>query len=175
MAEHRENERLRTRLEDESSLAEEVCADLLLQDDVVARQEKRIAELEASTKCDQCGGTVVPPVELKGPNQTEWERRGDRMSWVPRGTDTTDGNFDYRLVSSKVACVHCRQHKLTKIQTYFGDPWELGAATPRIVNPGNAGPDWWGEDHEEALELVTPDGAVAHLYDLPVVFHVQEA
>lgn len=71
-------------------------------------------------------------------------------------------------------CKKC-QKKLIKISTRWGDPWETGEAEAVLFNAGNKGPDYWGEDDEEALILIAPDGAIGHLFNLPRIFDLEAA
>ena len=52
-----------------------------------------------------------------------------------------------------------------------GCPFVYGPfAVVDLLNPGNNGPNFWGEDDEEVLILESYDGAKAHSFDLSHLF-----
>jgi len=113
--------------------------------------------------CPLCRKSV-DAFDLKAPRSNyHWQGRTDEAHLI----------LNHR--SNEQLCSSCRKGRVNQVKIRFGDPWETGEAKGRIINPGNAGSDFWGEDHEEAMELVTPDGAIAHVFDLPIIFELEVA
>lgn len=54
-----------------------------------------------------------------------------------------------------------------------GHPFIVEASACRLLNPRNAGPDFYSEPNEEVLQCWSPDGAVGLLWDLDTVFHFE--
>ena len=67
------------------------------------------------------------------------------------------------------SCTACYR----KIYVRFGDPFDIETVRAELVNSGNCGDAWWGEDFEEVLMLYADDGARAQLFDLSTVFQAE--
>jgi len=55
----------------------------------------------------------------------------------------------------------------------FGDPFMVEDCTVKLFNPGNYGLKHYLEDEEECLVLKADNGAVAQLYNLPSIYHME--
>lgn len=54
----------------------------------------------------------------------------------------------------------------------IGDPYLVEGVMAQVLNPGNVGPDYWGEDGEEVVMMAAKDGARGMLWGLDTTFHV---
>jgi len=59
-------------------------------------------------------------------------------------------------------------------QIAFGDPFLIETVSYTLHNSGNDGPEFYEQDGEECLELVSKDGARGLLWHLPTVFYVEK-
>jgi len=69
-----------------------------------------------------------------------------------------------------------REPFLVKIKSsVFGDPFMIENCSAELFNPGNYGMQHYLEDEEECLVLKADNGAVAQLYNLPYIYHMEFA
>lgn len=66
---------------------------------------------------------------------------------------------------------HLRNSGLTEL--VFADPFHIeGIEKATLYNEGNEDPAYFRTGNEEVLEMIAPDGAVAHLWSLGTVWYV---
>lgn len=64
-----------------------------------------------------------------------------------------------------------KKYRLTEI--VFSDPFHIqGISRSVLYNKGNTDPNYFFTDNEEVLELIAPDGAIAHLWSLNTVWYI---
>jgi len=66
-----------------------------------------------------------------------------------------------------------RKRRRSPFVSVFGDPFMVENCTAELFNPGNYGMKHYLEDEEECLVLTADNGAVAQLYNLPYIYHME--
>lgn len=85
-----------------------------------------------------------------------------------------DGSASIIRLPSQRGRVRTLLRRLGLKELIFSDPFYIGGIVKAsLFNEGNQDPIHFATDDEEVLELVAPDGAVAHLWDLKTVWHAQ--
>lgn len=88
-----------------------------------------------------------------------------------------DGSYSIQEASSDT---HALRNALKEefnglSQLVFADPFMLENVKAELQHAGNDGPEYYGEDGEECLEMIAVDGARGMLWHLPSVHHVELA
>lgn len=59
-------------------------------------------------------------------------------------------------------------------RTYYrGDPFRIENVASELFNVGLSGEPFWNEHYEETLVLKSIDGAIAHVFALDTIYHVE--
>ena len=117
-----------------------------------------------ATVCDRCE-KATDTVLAQSKHSFFRDSKTGKTIQTLEGMDSWEGN---------VLCPKCRA-LCEPIIVRRGDPWEINCASARLFNPGNFGPDYWGEDDEEMIVATSGDGAFAHISAIDTIFNLEVA